>query len=157
MTKNIVKQIIIALLICIIIGLVLAVIFYQYIPSNAMIPAKVEAYETPENIASEIKDNAQEQTYETTNTLLEVTDSDLTKYKSTGSYNPGKSDPFAETNNDDNSVSDDTSESTQTSDNENSGASDSENSRTSESSGTTNKESTTDNYYHNAGLDKGTK
>ena len=152
MTKNIVKQIIIALLICIIIGLVLAVIFYQYIPSNAMIPAKVEAYETPENIASEIKDSAQEQTYETTNTLLEVTDSDLTKYKSTGSYNPGKSDPFAESTSDDNSVSDDTSESTQTSDNGNS-----KTSGTSETPETAKKESTTDNYYHNAGLDKGTK
>ena len=145
-TKNIIKQVIIVLLSCVVIALVLGLVFYKYMPSNTMVPAKVEAYTTPENIASDIEEESEEQKYETTNTLLEVTDSDLTKYKSTGSYNPGKSDPFAESTSDDNSVSDDTSESTQTSDNGNS-----ETSGTSGTPETAKKESTTDNYYHNAG------
>ena len=146
MAKNVIKQVIIALLLCVVVAFILAFILYQYIPSNALVPAKVEAYSTPENIAREIADSTQEQTYETTNTLLEVTDSDLSTYKSTGSYNPGKSDPFAEV--DANEVSSNT-----TDDSDNSSSS------SSTSTGSTNNTSTstTDNYYHNAGISKGTK
>ena len=143
MAKNVIKQVIIALLLCVVVAFILAFILYQYIPSNALVPAKVEAYSTPENIASEIADSTQEQTYETTNTLLEVTDSDLSTYKSTGSYNPGKSNPFSD------SVEDDSSAST---DSETSGES-------TNSSDTSNQKKTdsTDNYYQNAGIGKGTK
>ena len=44
--NNIAKQIFIALLMIIAIALVLALIFYQYIPTNKMVPAKVQAYST---------------------------------------------------------------------------------------------------------------
>lgn len=144
MAKNIVKQVIIALLLCVVVAFALAFILYKYIPSNALVPAKVEAYSTPENIASEIADSTQEQTYETTNTLLEVTDSDLSTYKSTGSYNPGKSDPFVEA--DANEVSSNTS----------SNSNETGSSSSSTATNTT-KANTTDNYYKNAGISKGTK
>lgn len=147
MVKNIIKQVIIAILLCIIIGLVLAVILYQYIPTNAMVPTKVEAYATPENIATEIQDSVQEQTYETTNTLLEVTDSDLSTYKSTGSYNPGKSNPFSDSVEDDSSASTDSQKSEETS------------GKSTDPSNTSSQKKTdsTDNYYQNAGIGRGTK
>lgn len=145
-TKNIIKQVIIVLLSCVVIALVLGLVFYKYMPSNTMVPAKVEAYTTPENIASEIEEESEEQKYETTNTLLEVTDSDLNKYKSSGSYNPGKSNPFSEDTSDiGNSESTDA---TQT---------DSSSSTTDSGKSKDNENSSTDNYYQNAGISKGTK
>ena len=95
MTKKIFKEVFIILLVCVAIILIMAVIFYNYIPTNKIIPAKVTAYKTPENIEAEITEDTigsyttQEQEYTIDNT-------DLSKYQATQSYNPGKPDPFAE-------------------------------------------------------------
>lgn len=94
--KNFSKQFVITLLTIVAIGLVLAIIFYNFIPSNKVIPAKVTAYATPENVASEIKNDVTEQEFKTKNEVYEVTDSDLELYQSKQSYNPGKSNPFEE-------------------------------------------------------------
>ena len=95
MTKQVTKQILIILLSCIAIVLILALIFYQYIPSNKVIPAKVQAYSTPDSIKSEIEDSLNDQSLTAQSEFYEITDSDLEQYKSNKSYNPGKSDPFA--------------------------------------------------------------
>ena len=95
MAKSIIKEIFVILLVCVAIALVMAVIFYNYIPTNKIVPAKVTAYERPENIETEIS-------VETDNTFVmqehdyTVEDSDLNRYRQTQSYNPGKPDPFAE-------------------------------------------------------------
>ena len=96
--KNIIKQVIISLLLIILIVLILAIILYKYIPTNKTIPAKVEAYQTPENILSEIDVNEDVQEFSTnaTDKSYEVTDSDLEQYKAKHSYNPSKADPFSE-------------------------------------------------------------
>ena len=52
--KSIIKEIFIILLTCVAIVLIMAVIFYNYIPTNKVVPTKVTAYKTPENIESEI-------------------------------------------------------------------------------------------------------
>ena len=94
MKKSIIKEILLTLLVTVAVVLILAVIFYQYIPSNRVIPSKVTAYQASEEVAEEIEQDStaeiagQNQTYE-------VTDEDLLMYKKIDSYRPGKVDPFA--------------------------------------------------------------
>lgn len=141
MTKVIIKQGILTLLTCIIIALVFIVVVYQGIlQQNNVIPAKVQQYETPANIISEIVEDVDEQEFEVKNEVYEVTDSDLDKYKRIQSYNPGKSDPFAEYS----ESSDSTDSNVDTKNN---------NSQTTNDSNT----KTTDNYYTAANINKSTK
>ncbi len=93
MVKSILKEVCIMLLLCAAIVLVLGVVFYDSIPSNKVVPNKLEAYTTPENIQSKIEEkisgmNKVEVSYE-------ITNSDLKLYKQTNSYTPGKPDPFS--------------------------------------------------------------
>lgn len=93
MVKTVLKEVCIMLLLCVAIVLVLGVIFYDSIPSNKVVPNKLGAYQTPENIQTEIDEeisgmNKVEVSYE-------ITSSDLTLYKQTHSYKPGKPDPFS--------------------------------------------------------------
>ena len=55
MVKSIIKEIIIMLLLCVAILLILGVLFYDYIPSNKVVPGKI-AYSTPENIQEEVNE-----------------------------------------------------------------------------------------------------
>ena len=137
MAKNITKQVLISILTIIAVSLVLALVLYKFTPSNKIVPAKVQAYSTPENVASEISDNTTEQKYETTNTVYEVTDSDLSLYKSSKSYNPGKSDPFAAAS------AEDTNET--------------EGGTTTDGRSETSNTNTKNKYYEDAGINKGTK
>lgn len=95
MFKTLIKEFCIVLLITLAVGLILALIFYQYLPSNKIIPSKITAYSTPEDVAKEIEEEEEEE-LEALNTVYTITDADLSLYKSEKSYNPGKVDPFAE-------------------------------------------------------------
>lgn len=93
MVKTVLKEVCIMLLLCVAIVLVLGVIFYDSIPSNKVVPNKLAEYKTPENVQTEIEEkisgiNKVEVSYE-------ITSSDLTLYKQTHSYTPGKPDPFS--------------------------------------------------------------
>ena len=92
MIKSIIKEIFIMLLLCIAIVLILGILFYDYIPTNKVVPSK-EAYLTPENVKLEIDEQITE--IEKTEISYEITDSDLNIYKQTSSYKPGKKDPFS--------------------------------------------------------------
>lgn len=94
MKKNIFKEILITLLIVVAVGLVLAVVFYQYIPSNRVIPSKVTAYQASEEVEKEIEEEANSELMEQQRTY-EITDADLSMYRQNDSYRPGKVDPFA--------------------------------------------------------------
>ena len=91
--KSIIKEIIIILLLCIAICLILGVIFYNYIPTNKVVPSKVEAYSTSDSIKEEINEEIVE--YPKQNIVFEITDSDLTLYRKSDSYDAGKANPFA--------------------------------------------------------------
>ena len=91
--KSILKEILIILLLCLAICLVLGVIFYDYIPTNKVVPSTVEAYKTSDTIKDEIDQEIVE--YPKQNITLEITDSDLTMYKQEKSYDSGKANPFA--------------------------------------------------------------
>lgn len=92
MVKSIIKEIIIMLLLCVAILLILGVLFYDYIPSNKVVPGKI-AYSTPENIKEEVNEEVIEANK--TKITYEVTDADLNIYKQSNSYVPGKRDPFS--------------------------------------------------------------
>ena len=96
MTKNIFKEIIITLLICIVIIILLAIIFYNYNPLNKVVPNKI-AYTTPEDIKSEIDDEKVEDILQDGyNVTYKVEDADLDKYTKSNRYIPGKAHPFGE-------------------------------------------------------------
>ena len=151
MQGSIFKQVIIVFLSCIAILLALALILYQYIPSNKVIPSKVEAYKMPENIKSEISESTQQELNGQAE-VYEITDADLDMYKSSKSYNPGKSDPFA-------NYSVNTANTTTVEDsNATSGSTVRENSsRTTTTEKKQVNKNTTDNYYTSANVSKGTK
>lgn len=91
--KSILKEMFIILLLCLAICLVLGVIFYDYIPTNKVVPSTVEAYKTSNTIKDEISQEIVD--YPKQNITLEITDSDLTMHKQDHSYESGKANPFA--------------------------------------------------------------
>lgn len=94
--KSIIKEVVIIILLCIAICLIFGIIFYNYIPSNIVVPGNVEAYSTSETIKEEINEDIVE--YPKESVVFEITDSDLTLYKKSKSYDEGKANPFASSN-----------------------------------------------------------
>lgn len=135
MAKTIFKEIMIILLICIAIILIMAVLFYNYIPTNKIIPTKVTAYQTPENIQVEISENTIG-SYTTQEKEYTIENTDLSKYQVSQSYNPGKPDPFSEYSEEDTTGND-----------------------TIDNNGNSNSvdQNTSDNYYNSENVNKGTK
>ena len=91
MLKSAIKEIFIILLLSVAILLILGILFYDYIPINRVIPER-EAYVAPEEVKNEVEETITET--EKVEVTYEVTDSDLDKYKQTGSYTEGKVNPF---------------------------------------------------------------
>lgn len=98
MIKNILKEVIIILLLCVVITLLLGVILYDYNPIGKVVPSKI-AYTTPENIAEELKSTTTSNEKELTpqNKVYTIDGSDLSLYKKSKAYNPSKENPFADT------------------------------------------------------------
>lgn len=95
MLKNILKESIIMILLCAAIALILAVIFYDFIPINKVIPETI-TYAMPEEL-SEVKEELRNTfSDESENVVLtyEVTEEDLSEYKQTSAYKAGKANPF---------------------------------------------------------------
>ena len=92
MLKTVLKEVFVILLLSIALLLILAIVFYDYIPVGVTIPTK-EAYETPAEVMNEINDTTAESIK--TEKTYEVTDSDLNIYKQKANYTEGKLDPFA--------------------------------------------------------------
>lgn len=90
--KSIIKEILIILLLCLAISLIFGVIFYNYIPTNKVVPSTVEAYKTTNTIKDEI--NQEIVDYQKQIITLEITDSDLTLHRQDNSYDSGKANPF---------------------------------------------------------------
>lgn len=91
--KSVLKEIIIILLLCCAICLILGIIFYDYIPTNKVIPSTVEAYSSSNTIKEEINQNVANFTMEPVS--LEITASDLKLYEQKETYTSGKANPFA--------------------------------------------------------------
>ncbi|MGN1326942.1 MAG: hypothetical protein ACI4VQ_02495 [Clostridia bacterium] len=91
--KSVLKEILIIVLLCCAICLILGVVFYDYIPTNKVVPSTVEAYKTSNTIKEEI--NQEVIDYPKQNITFEITDSDLKLYEQENNYNSGKANPFA--------------------------------------------------------------
>lgn len=92
MIKSIIKEVFIMLLLCVAIALIVGILFYDYIPTNRVIPTK-EAYSTPNDIKEELDEKIVQT--EKTEISYEITEDDLSIYKQSSSYKPGKADPFS--------------------------------------------------------------
>ena len=93
MVKVIIRETIIALLVCLAVLLILGVVLYNYIPSNKVIPEAIQyapSKEIQTQLNTAVEDNPEEilMTYE-------ITAQDLDNYERTNEYNPGKVNPFA--------------------------------------------------------------
>lgn len=93
MTKNIIKEIIIMLLLCLAILLVLGILLYEYVPMTKTIPNPV-SYATPENVKQELAKTTEVEEDQIIMTY-EVDSTDLNNYKRTQDYKPGKANPFS--------------------------------------------------------------
>ena len=146
MVKNILKEVIIILLLCVVITLILGVLFYNYNPIGKVVPSKV-AYTTPENIAEELKSTtaSTENDISTQNKVYTIDGSDLTLYKKSKAYNPSKENPFA-TGTEDNEATSTSSvskvDSSSSNSSSSSSSSSSSNGNSSSSSSTTNETTT---------------
>lgn len=93
MAKNVIKELIIILLLCLAIILVLGILLYGYIPTSKTVPTEV-SYSTPEEVKEEliasegVDENEIIMTYE-------IDSTDLNNYKKVQDYQPGKSNPFS--------------------------------------------------------------
>ena len=91
--KNVLKELIIVLLLCLAIILLLGIILYEYVPISKTVPNKVE-YKTSEEIKEELQD-AQGVNEEEVIMTYKIDSNDLNNYKRVESYKPGKANPFS--------------------------------------------------------------
>lgn len=100
MSKSIIKEIIIILLLCLAIIVVLGLLLYEYVPMSKIVPEPV-SYSTPEDVKQELLEVGEIDESQVIMTY-EVDSSDLNNYEMIKNYNPGKVNPFssyqAETN-----------------------------------------------------------
>lgn len=146
MAKNVIKEIIIVLLLCLAIILILGILLYEYAPMSKTIPNPV-SYTTPEDVQQELANTTSVDDSQIIMTY-EVDSTDLRNYERINDYQPGKANPFSSyeasgenTTNNGSSTGGSTSSGSSTS--------------SSNSSGTTNSNTTTSGgeYFQ----DKGTK
>lgn len=93
MTKKVIKELIITLLLCLAIILLLGILLYDYVPMAKTIPSPV-SYTTPENVKKELADAT---TVDESKIILtyEVDATDLSNYARIQDYKPGKANPFS--------------------------------------------------------------
>ena len=91
MVKSIFKNVFMLLLLIIIILLVFGIFFYNIIPSNKIVPEKVQ-YALPEQLQQELEATLEEDEKNVLVTYV-VKESDMNKYEADKNYKPGKIDP----------------------------------------------------------------
>ena len=99
MIKSVFKEIVIILLLILAILLLLGILFYDYMPSSKIVPAKVEEYAMDEETKTELEkelNNAKSEEVVKTYMLDAI---DLAGYEKTKEYNKGKQNPFADYSN----------------------------------------------------------
>lgn len=93
MAKTIIRETIIALLVCLAMLLILSVTLYNFIPSNKVVPEEVK-YTPSKEIQTQLNSEVDKENKEVLMTY-EVTASDLDSYQKAKEYVPGKANPFA--------------------------------------------------------------
>lgn len=93
MSKTAIREIMIALLLCLAIILVLGILMYQHVPMAKTIPNPV-SYTAPDNVKQELADTDEIDESQIVMTY-EVDADDLRNYKQIDNYKPGKANPFS--------------------------------------------------------------
>ena len=93
MAKNVIKEIIIVLLLCLAIILILGILLYEYAPMSKTVPNPV-SYTTPENVQQELANTTSVDDSQIIMTY-EVDSTDLRNYERINDYQPGKANPFS--------------------------------------------------------------
>jgi probable serine/threonine-protein kinase roco9 len=96
MSKNVLREIIILLLLTLAIILLLGVLLYEYVPMNKVIPETVTYTATDETRKSIEEQSAQDDG--TVVLSYEVTSTDLKNYKKVNDYKAGRKNPFSTVN-----------------------------------------------------------
>ena len=161
MSKNVLREIIILLLLTLAIILLLGVLLYEYVPMNKVIPETVTYTATDETRKAIEEQSAQDDG--TVVLSYEVTSTDLKNYKKVNDYKAGRKNPFSAASSDTTGSTGTTSNNGQTSNNgssqtggsnnTNSGSNNSKNNGSGTSSTGSSTEKNSTNYYP----DKGTK
>ena len=92
MSKNIIKEIIMILLLALAIILVLGVLLYEYVPANKIIPEKI-SYTTPEEVKTELETNVNENDEELY-VDYHIDSTQIRNYQKIQDYVPGRKNPF---------------------------------------------------------------
>ena len=148
--KSMFKEVIIALLLCLLIMLIFAIVLYKYVPSNSKkaLPAQI-SYATPKDVSQElISSSADEDEVIMT---YEVQPSDMTNYERIKDYNPGKANPFQELPDPDEEASSSTTNSGTTNNGSTSSAGSSSTGNSGSSSGTSTESSSSTSGESNNG------
>lgn len=92
MSKNIIKEIIMILLLALAIILVLGVLLYEYVPANKIIPKKI-SYTTPEEVKTELETDVNENDEELY-VDYHIDSTQIRNYQKIQEYVPGRKNPF---------------------------------------------------------------
>ena len=104
---KVLKEIFIYILLIALIVLIFGILFYEQLPSNKLVPGKVE-YTLPERLEEELQQTLEDDEEEILVTYT-IDEEDLDKYEKSKDYVPGKVDPFSDyTTNTTNSVNNNT-------------------------------------------------
>lgn len=90
---TIIKEIISALVSCLVVMIALGVGFYRFIPNNKVIPETI-SYKQSDEIKGELKTEVNTNSDNIIKTY-EITTSDMEKFQAAKEYVPGKKNPFA--------------------------------------------------------------
>lgn len=94
MAKNVIKEIIIILLLCLAIILILGILLYEYVPMTKTIPNPV-SYTVPEEVETEIQDTSDDVLMSFNNDSESIDSTELNNYERINNYQPGKANPFS--------------------------------------------------------------
>lgn len=96
MAKNVIKELIIILLLCLAIILLLGILMYEYVPISKTIPNPV-SYSAPEEVQKELSDTSEDVllSFNNNGSNEEIDSSDLNNYEKINNYQPGKANPFS--------------------------------------------------------------
>ena len=94
MAKNVIKEIIIILLLCLAIILILGILLYEYVPMTKTIPNPV-SYTVPEEVETEIQDTSDDVLLSFNNDSESIDSTELNNYERINNYQPGKANPFS--------------------------------------------------------------
>ena len=94
MAKNVIKEIIIILLLCLAIILILGILLYEYVPMTKTIPNPV-SYTVPEEVETDIQDTSDDVLLSFNNDSEGIDSTELNNYERINNYQPGKANPFS--------------------------------------------------------------